>query len=70
MQYPDRLDQKILCSKTCYVLVFLEISSFNLKEARKFRFRDMSTIFNKGLVSYGYHSNWNLIFSGFDAMGQ
>ena len=58
--------------KTCYVLVFLEISSFNLKEALKFRFRDMSVIFNKGLASYGYHSNsnWNLNFSEFDAMGQ
>ena len=64
------LDQKVLCSKTCHVLVFLKISSFNLKEALKFRFRDMSAIFNKGLVSYGYHSNWNLKFSGFDAMGQ
>ena len=41
-----------------------------MKEAFKFRFRDMSAIFNKGLVSYGYHSNWNLNFSGFDAMGQ
>ena len=30
----------------------------------------MSAIFNKGLVSYGYHSNWNLNVSGFDAMGQ
>ena len=48
----------------------LEILSFNLKEALKFRFRDMSAIFNKGLVSYGYHSNLNLNFSGFDAMGQ
>ena len=56
--------------KTCCVLVFLEISSFNLKEALIFRFRDMSVIFTKGLVSYGYHNNWNLNFSGFDAMGQ
>ena len=60
----------VLCSKTYYVLVFLEISSFNLKEALKFRFRGMSAIFNKRLVSYGYHSNCNLNFSRFDAMGQ
>ena len=45
-----------MCSETCYVLVFLEISSFNLKEAFKFRFCDMSAIFNKGLVSYGYQT--------------